>query len=287
MGDNAVGENAAQLKRELILFFVLSYSITWIFFGSLALSREGLGWLPFDLPLPVMAVAGSFGPSLAALITLRRTQGRWPTLGRFTLRAAAVALVVAPLLIGFTFAVLPALVLTAGSWSALRWKALISPSVFTISTLIGGPLGEEPGWRGFALPRLQALLGPFRGSLLLGALWATWHLPLFLTKAWTSSSLPNYLLIMTALSFAMTFLFNLAGGSVVAAIAGHAFFNTVARWLNGLLEGARVRDRMSPELAIALAGWGVALFVLALTRGRLAYESRKITRSPLSRKPTW
>jgi membrane protease YdiL (CAAX protease family) len=186
-----------------------------------------------------------------------------------------VSFLVSPVLIGFTFAVLPALVLTAGPWSALRWGALISPSVFTISTLIGGPLGEEPGWRGFALPRLEVLLGPFRASLLLGVLWATWHLPLFLTKAWTSSSFPDYLLIVTGLSFAMTFLFNLSGGSVVATISGHAFFNTVSRWLNGLLEGARVRDRVSPELAIGLAGWGIALVLLSVTSGQLGYRSAK------------
>jgi uncharacterized protein len=47
--------------------------------------------------------------------------------------------------------------------------------------LLGGPLGEEPGWRGFVLPRLQPRFGPLGGTLLLGFLWGCWHLPEFLT----------------------------------------------------------------------------------------------------------
>ena len=149
----------------------------------------------------------------------------------------------------------------------------MSPSVYGISTLIGGPLGEEPGWRGFALPRLQARFGAARAALLLGLLWSAWHLPLFLTKAWSSTKFPTYLLIVTALSFSMTFLFNLAGGSVLAAIATHAFFNTVSRWLGGLLANAQIRTDVSPELMIGLAGWAAALVLLAVTRGRLALRN--------------
>jgi hypothetical protein len=71
----------------------------------------------------------------------------------------------------------------------------------------------------------------------------------------------------------MTFLFNLSGGSVVTAIATHAFFNTVSRWLGGLLAGITIRDKPSPELVLGLAGWGIALLILVATRGRLAYRS--------------
>jgi hypothetical protein len=120
---------------------------------------------------------------------------------------------------------------------------------------------------------LQVRLGPFKASILLGVLWAAWHLSLFLAKAWNSSNFPIYTLIVTGLSFAMTFLFKLSGESVIAAIATHAFFNTVSRWLGGLLAGTNVREKPSPELVIGLAGWGVALLILAATRGRLAYRN--------------
>jgi membrane protease YdiL (CAAX protease family) len=238
------------------------------------LSRAGLGWIPFELSIPVMTVTGSFAPSLAALLTLRFTERRWPTPGRFSIKAVLVSVVLAPFWIMTVFAVAPAAVLTTGKWAALGWSVLLSPSVYGISTLIGGPLGEEPGWRGFALPRLQARLGPSRASFLLGLLWAVWHLPLFLTKAWSSTNIPTYVLIVTGFSFSMTFLFNLSGGSVVAAIATHAFFNTVSRWLGGLLANAKIRDGLSPEMIIALAGWAAAFLLVAATRGQLAFRRR-------------
>ncbi len=260
--------------RQLILFFALAYSIAWIFFGALGLSRAGIGWLPYELSIPVMTVAGSFAPSLAALLTLRITEHRWPVAGRFNIKAVLASAVLSPALIMTVFAVVPAVMMTTGPWAALGWGNLLSTSVYGISTLIGGPLGEEPGWRGFALPRLQALLGPGRASFLLGILWAVWHLPLFLTKAWSSSNFPTYVLIVTGLSFLMTFLFNLSGGSVVIAVATHAFFNTDSRWLAGLLTGAHIRSQPSPELIIALSGWGMAFLLLVLTRGRLTLQVR-------------
>src|ERR1041385_576852 len=160
-------EKASLPRRQLILFFVLAYGIAWIFFGALGLSRAGLGWIPLELSIPVMTVSGSFAPSLAALLTLRFTERRWPTTGRFGIKALLVSGAMAPFWIIAVFAVAPAVVLTTGKVAALGWNILISPSVYGISTLIGGPFGEEPGWRGFALLRLQARLGPARASFLL------------------------------------------------------------------------------------------------------------------------
>ncbi len=272
------------LKRQLVLFFVFAYAISWLFFIPLALSRAGLGWLPFELSLPVMTVLGTIGPSLSALLTLRMTERRWPGAGaRLQPRWVLLSLIVAPLLIAVTFVIIPAIVLTTAPLSRLRWGVFLSASVFGLSTLIGGPLGEEPGWRGFALPRLQILFGPAKASILLGFLWAAWHLPLFLCKEWTSSGFPTYLLILTGFSFSMTFLFNLSRGSVITAIAAHAFFNTVSRWLGGLLDDAPLRAKLSPELILGLSGCAMACLLLTLTRGRLAYW-KKSTSAPMAAK---
>ncbi len=154
----------------------------------------------------------------------------------------------------------------------LHWSILTSVAVYNYSTLLGGPLGEEPGWRGYALPRLETALGPVRGSLLLGLLWTGWHLPLFLYPGWTSSPLWIYVLVVTGQSFILTYAANLAGFGVVAPIATHATFNTVSRFMGGLFADTQPRARMPFEFVMALCGLATAVVLILATRGRLAYR---------------
>jgi membrane protease YdiL (CAAX protease family) len=234
---------------QLLMFFPLAYLFAWAFFLPLGLSKAGLGWIPPNLSLPVMTVLGTLCPSIAALVTLRVTTHRWPKRRHIhhPLRMA-VTFLLCPLIIGAVFAMSPAILLIKGPLATLHWHALLSFSVFNCSTVIGGPIGEEPGWRGFALPRLQRLMQPSKASLFLGILWACWHLPLFLCLSWGSSSFPNYILMFAGLSVIVTFLFNFSGQSVLVAICAHAMFNTVSRWLAALLGDAPVRENLNPEL---------------------------------------
>ena len=128
------------------------------------------------------------------------------------------------------------------------------------STLLGGPLGEEPGWRGYALPRLQTLLGPVRSSLVLGLLWTGWHLPLLLYQGWTSSPLWIYVLFLTGQSVIMTYGTNLARFGVITPIAMHAAFNTVSRFLGGLFAESQPSAPIPFVLVMALCGLALALF---------------------------
>ncbi len=258
-------------RKQLLIFFCLAYGIAWLFFLPLGLSRAGLGWIPLNLSLPVMTVLGTLAPTISALVTLRVTSHRWPRKRPISNPLRWVlTLLICPILIGFTFAVLPAIWLAKAPVSSLHWSALFSFSFFGPSTLIGGPLGEEPGWRGFALPRLQKLAGPWQASLLLGILWAGWHLPLFLCKSWSSTGVADFVLIMVELSFLMTFLFNLSRGSLIIAILAHASFNTTSRWLGALLGHLSLREKLTPELVIAVCGLAVAIILVLFTRGRLA-----------------
>ena len=143
--------------------------------------------------------------------------------------------------------------------------------MYNYSTLLGGPLGEEPGWRGYALPRLETALGPVRGSLLLGLLWTGWHLPLFLYPGWSSSPLWIYVLFLTGQSLLLTYGTNLAGFGIVTPVAMHAAFNTVPRFLGGLFADTQPSPRMPFLLVMALCGLATAVVLMLATRGRLAY----------------
>src|SRR5207248_87259 len=122
-------------------------------------------------------------------------------------------------------------------------------------------LGEEPGWRGFALPRLQLLYGPLVGSLVLGTLHAIWHLPAYLIPGAISDNgfdlgvfVGNSLAIIS-LTFLWTWLFNSARGSILFAMFVHAASNAVSGLLPRL---AHVPDN-DP-----FGGFKIALMVAVL-----------------------
>lgn len=110
--------------------------------------------------------------------------------------------------------------------------------VFAATALYGGPLGEEPGWRGFALPRLQAGLSPVLASVVVGISWATWHLPLQLRGAYEESMSLGVWGVVTrfasqvAVSVIFTWIFNRSGGSLLVAVILHTSLNnTAGYWL--------------------------------------------------------
>ena len=172
-----------------------------------------------------------------------------------------------------------AAVLMPGALSSFQGLASLVPPmpwlILIVYVLFHGPLGEEPGWRGFALPRLQRRYGPLVGSLILGPLWALWHLPLFWVPAWnfppTLLNIVLFVISATAFTIIMTWVFNNTKGSLLIAILVHATFDTTFVILNQLFPAPIVTDYGST--VPVLIGYGaVALVVMALTRGRLGYE---------------
>src|SRR5215212_3304199 len=118
------------------------------------------------------------------------------------------------------------------------WAGLVQfSSVSTILLVFGmklinpgdGPLGEEPGWRGFALPGLQSTLSPLVSTLILGALVTVWHAPLlFLEEGLLRPyTIVGFLLGTFAVTFWYTWLFNLTGGSVLMTLIAHAAQGTI------------------------------------------------------------
>jgi membrane protease YdiL (CAAX protease family) len=262
MGCGSPRQLAARFPLQV--FFTLAYAFAWMFFVPMVFA----GTL-----MPPLIVAGSFGPAIAAVVTHRLGSGNYRAFPFVsTWPRVVVGTMTAWVLVVIAFVVLPGLIVA--KLGQLHWGILGSLTVFNASTLLGGPLGEEPGWRGYALPRLQERFGPIGSSLLIGVLWAGWHLPLFFVPGWSSSPFWIYLLMVIALSVILTFSVNLAGLSVITAIAGHAAFNTVSRWLAGFFVGVEPHLQLSMVTLMALTGVGTAFLLMAITKGRLGHNQR-------------
>ena len=258
-------------KRALVLFFGLAYAIAWILWLPLVLSQNGLGVLPVNMSLAA-GIPGAFAPCLAAYITQRWSCGNWRAVDWIQgWRRAWIGILLAPLLLLLGQVVIPVLFLSKASAADLHWEALLKYPLWLLypGVLLTSPLGEEPGWRGYALPKLQRMIGPFWATMLLGVLWAVWHLPVFLVKGWTSASVPAFVLIVIGYSTIITFVFNGSGSSVIAAVIAHSAANACSRFVGELLAGVPTRQGVSVVLVMALSLLGVSALLVVFTRGRL------------------
>jgi membrane protease YdiL (CAAX protease family) len=98
---------------------------------------------------------------------------------------------------------------------------------FAFSIFPGSALGEEIGWRGFALPHLQARTSALRAALLIGVVWGCWHLPLWLRGAETNPLLlfVPFVVMVIAMSVLCTWIYNGTGGSLLVVVLLHAAAN--------------------------------------------------------------
>src|SRR5437016_5768189 len=129
--------------------------------------------------------------------------------------------------------------------------------------LLFGPLGEEFGWRGYALPRLQARSGALAASLLLGLAWAAWHAPLFFDPTSTYAHLPPLVFIarMMGLSVLFTWLINRTGGSLLFPLVAHTVINASGQiWAAVPNPGT---DGYQEQL-LTVAVWAAALAVIVI-----------------------
>ena len=245
--------------RQTVVFFALAYAISW----SLWLPAV-LGGLSSSSSLVfALFVVGACGPSLAAILLTALREGRSGVkalLGRLLawrvgLRWYAIVLLGTPAL-GLLAVALHALFggPPLGFSPAVPW--FILPVAFLLG-LLGGPLNEEIGWRGYALPRLQADRGALASSLVLGLVWGLWHLPAFFMAGTSQSELPllPYLACVVALSVLFTWLYNGTGGSLVLAVLAHGAFNFTAGFLFPILPlGDETANAQTPVPPVGAEG---------------------------------
>lgn len=226
-------KQSRQPDGSVLLFFILAYVFTWTF--HLAIPLLGLTFT-FDISNPAMLLylVGILGPLASAVFVTARFEG---LRGVKQLLKSALRWRFSPILYIFAIFVI-ALLMFANI--GFHIKAIPIPSQWLgfPLLLIAGQLwvviGEEYGWRGFALPRLQNKIGSLGASLALGFLWASWHLPMFFipgSPQYTDSffyTFPMYVLIVTFWSIIMTMLYNQAKGSVLVCMIFHASLNIAA-----------------------------------------------------------
>jgi uncharacterized protein len=280
-------------RHPLVSFFVMAYAFSWIVWSPWVLGKDGAGLLPIKLSGATTgllnAAAILAGPTLAAFIMTATTEGREGVrhlLRRYVLWRVGIRWYLFALLGIPTIMLLGTMIYTMDlpNLGALGGPSYLLSYVatFALVLVLGGPLLEEGGWRGFALPRMERLHGPLVASLILGVLWALWHLPEFLVPSWAASSggggvLGIFLFTLTAITFTIviTWVFNNTRTSLLLAILVHASIDTFSGTLGAIY----------PAWAVASAfpfmiGFGVVAAVLiVMSGGRLDYGQLAETQS--------
>lgn len=266
-------------RRPVLAFFALAYLGSWLGWSPWWLSESGIGVLPFRLPFEGIALVNQVslfvGPFAAALVVTRVLEGpgspRAFLARAFSFRGRRAAYLVALLVVPVVVAT-PYLVLVGGATAEGLTASMLATTLVTYLTyLVGGPLQEEPGWRGFALPRMQRSMHPLMAAVGLGVVHTFWHAPLFLTQEWDTArsdvgQLAAYLLLVVALSIVLSWVFNASEGGSIPAILAHNSLNWGMLFAGNML-GAPVENTWPAALAMA----ALAAVILVFTRGRLGH----------------
>lgn len=255
-------------QHPVIAYFTLAYAISWAV--ELPLVASAQGWLQAPIP-PAIHYLASFGPLLSALIVTVATEGRqgirqllagllkWRVGLGWALFAtlSPIALFVVAAIIGYA---------TTGKWPDLTLLGEVDDLPYLgivggfILWLLTFGLGEEIGWRGYALPRLQKRHTALTATLILGIVWALWHLPAFFYRdtymaMGLITGFPLFLLSILAASIVFTWLYNSTRGSLLMVIVFHALFDFLSVFKAG---GASVATIMSAGVMI----WAVLVVIL-------------------------
>ncbi|GAY15000.1 CPBP family intramembrane glutamic endopeptidase [Mycobacterium sp. shizuoka-1] len=280
--------------RPLVSFFVLAYSVTWLLWAPVVIggvpafsaTTHTPSW--YALPAVVVGVTGT------AFVMTAVTQGRdgvrrmlrrlvrWRVGPRWYL-IAVLAIPLGQILV-------TAALVSPDALSALTPTALASYPLSYLAHFWFGPLFEEAGWRGFALPRLQHRYGPVRASLLLGLLWSGWHFFLYVPswlRAGPVDALVSgaiFVVFTTGITVLFTWLSNNTGASLLLAILLHGSVDGTATYLQRLADRRVISAdavAFSVQFGVLIVAVVLALGLLIATRGRLGYPRYRAEAEPL------
>jgi len=269
--DNINEKESILSKYSLLIFFTLSFALMIlgvsfkIFLSVPDIVSQAISiWSPTISAVIMSGLLGGM-PAVSKLLrgfTIWRVHLKW--------YLAALFLFIGPLIFALFYIML--------GFEHVGIDPSLTPVTLVIaimSTLYLGPLSEEAGWRGFALPRLQERFSALTSSVILGLIWACWHLPLYLVE--TRMPFYIYLPLVTVLSILFTWLYNNTRGSLIIAVLAHFSFNFGASWIPGYLG-------LLPQMVFYIAGSIMIIpYVLAVI---IYFGKEKLSRKPESELPT-
>lgn len=272
-------------RHELLIFFILTFALSWPVWILSALAAQGR--LSFPFPATLGGLIGAWAPGLVGILVTLWLDGRratrlllsrlgvwqvglswyifaltWPVV--LSLLSSAIAMLLGNPAPDFNHPpVTSQYPLPAGAMQA--GFLVLLPMIFIIQFL-GSSLGEEIGWRGFALPRLQAHRSALTSSLILGLIWGLWHLP----RQWVPgagfdfAAFAWFLLGISLTSVLYTWIFNNTRGSLLVVVLFHT-----AQAITNLFLASSAYPWIAPALTLLLVVWIC-----------FRYDPRHLTRLP-------
>jgi membrane protease YdiL (CAAX protease family) len=222
--------SAVILRNPLWWFFLVAYAISWAFW--LPAVFASLGWIA-PVPSRYLHLVGGLGPMMAAVVLTSVVGGR-PDLSRLAKRCLsggrwiAIALLIPAGLFVASSAIIAVFSDVSIAWTntgrSTEFPEFPRPLYWLANVVFYG-FGEEVGWRGFALPRLQARASALGASLTLALIWAGWHAPLFVFSPGLSelgmAGTIGWIVSLGLGSILLTWLFNSSAGSIAAVALFH------------------------------------------------------------------
>jgi membrane protease YdiL (CAAX protease family) len=266
-------------QRPLAAFFVVAFGFSWALCG---LVISGL------LPLAIGFVLATFGPTVAAAFVSGVGEGgtglrRWAR-GYTRWRVAPVAYLLALSPVAVVAATVGANALLGGDTPRAEAGLTVGYVLASLlSAVVIGALGEEGGWRGFALPRLQQSTDAVRANLILGGLWALWHVPAWFLPGTPQAAIPfvPWVLYLLGATIVIGAAYNLAGGSILVAILAHWAFNFAGS--SAIALGWISVERFFTLAPLAMMALAAAL-VIVLGPRRLGQPEAEVATPPAERR---
>jgi uncharacterized protein len=265
-------------SNPLVAFFGLTFVIAWSI------------WLPLGLLAPEkkwLSLPGAWAPTIASLLLIGLSEGLqgirvflkrlfhwrvsigWYLVVLFGISAIASLAIQAGILLGSPS---PALTLPAGVSRGALPGAL--PIIFLVNIFLGGPLAEDIGWRGYILPKMRERMSALHASLIIGVIWAIWHLPYFLFLGWRDlvGDIPFLWFALLTTSWSVLFAWVYVNTqSILMPVLFHAAINTTLGTLGVLGQ----RDgNFTPLLLNILLTWLAVAVVVKLYGTDLIRKAR-------------